>query len=300
MKKLMTNSSKFREEFLFRNNNQLKYSTFKGVKSNHQRKQQIKLLSKLLENNGFNLGDIRDENAKASKAFVAKAKSKLSKRKPQQYPFPVMDFKEKVGLENIFKVDPTWIGVISHTMDTDEPGVEDNIDVKANVQGDIKAFVKDSGNGFLGIEAEAVGVNAHRTIVLEYPFVPTTTGLWTIFAGIDFHGFFILYADDQAWNSREASIKLKVSISAAQYFPGPENTQTVLDVGDDNINTSQLFDDHAGLIYLMQFKQGDPVTVTIKISMEAYAHGDDSYAELNFQDGVANFIRASDLFVFSE
>lgn len=299
MKKLMTNSSKFREEFLFRNNNQLKHSTFKGVKANHQRKH-IKLISKLLEKNGFDLDDIRDENAKASKAFVTKAKLKLSKRKPQQYPFPNEGLKEKLEIENFFKVDPVWAVVINHTMDSDEPGVADNFEVNPNVQGDIKAFVKDTGNGLIGIEAEAVGANAHRTIVLEYTFVPTKTGLWTIFAGIDFHGFFILYADDQAWNSREASVKLKVSISGSQYFLGPENTQTVLDVGDDNINTSQLFDDHVGLVYLMQFKQGDPVTITIKISMEAHAHGDDSHAELNFQDGVANFIRASDLFVFSE
>lgn len=303
MKKSPSNSPKFREEFLFRNNTHLKLSTFKGVKSDDQKKQLkiiSKLLSKSLEKNGFDLKDIRNKNAKASEKFIAKAKSTLSKRKVQRYPFPMLDIREKIGSENFSKVDPSWIAVISHKMDADEPGVSDTLDVSPNVQGDIKAFVDDSGSGWLGIEAESVGQNAHRTVVIEYSFIPTKTGLWTIFAGVDLHGFFILYADDQAWNSREARIKLNVSISASQYFPGPEVTHSILDIGDDNINTSQLFDDHAGLVYLMQFKQGDPVAVTIKISMEAYAHGDDSYAELNFSNGAANFIRPNGLFAFCD
>lgn len=158
----------------------------------------------------------------------------------------------------------------------------------------VKLQVYDKGSGF-GWDAKADQYPHHATVVIEYEFVPDQTALWMFRSEVDFHGFYIVRADDDWWNSKEARVKIRASVKAYQYFFGAEAKYNVFSVEDDNINVATLFDESLFVDYSMNLRQGDSARVYIMLFFDAFAKGSGSYAEINFEGGNGNFVQPMSL-----
>jgi hypothetical protein len=153
--------------------------------------------------------------------------------------------------------------------------------------GQIKIKSTDSGDGW-GCWATA-GPPAPKYTTWYY-FIPDQTATWELTAITVFHGFYVLRADDGIFTCKVAKVRTTLELDVLQYYWKGVQTYKLIDISDDDINTSKNYDStqfnwvHFGL------KAGDPVWVKVEVSIDAIASGGGSYAEMNFSDGSANYI----------
>lgn len=125
----------------------------------------------------------------------------------------------------------------------------------------------------------------------NFTFTPAVTGTYGMTAVLAFHGFYVLRCDDSWWNCRDAGVRLTVQMNAHQYTDnGWKDFPALLDIEKDNTEEVTNFDRTFFLDYTAELRAGDPVIVTAKGVVQAYAHGGGAYAELNFADGTANYV----------
>jgi hypothetical protein len=169
-------------------------------------------------------------------------------------------------------------------------------DVHPSDSSQIKIMQADTGSGLLGWGASA---NNPKTADVWYNFTPHQDANYTFTAWLEFHGFYILYADDGTFTSYSAEVELQVSLQAFQFVYRPEKLFTVFDHKGQNIDVPfAAYDQVSGIFTDTQdFRAGEPVMVKAHIEVTAVANGDGSYAELNFHDGEANFIQPLGLWV---
>lgn len=139
----------------------------------------------------------------------------------------------------------------------------------------------------------AVAGPADPTFSVNFAFVPATTATYSMTAIFAFHGFYILRSDDSWWNCRHAETKLSVQMNVNQYANlGWNNFPALIDRNESNDEEVTTYDRTQFFDYTpVVLKAGDPVVVTVKGTLHAFARGSGAYAELNFQDGTANYIR---------
>ena len=126
----------------------------------------------------------------------------------------------------------------------------------------------------------------------HFTFVPATTATYEMTAVLAFHGFYVLRCDDSWWNCRDSGVRLTVQMNVNQYTDtGWHDFPPLLDVEKDNAEEVTSYDRTHFLDYTTGLRAGDPVVVTTKGVVEAYAHGAGAYAELNFEGGTANYIQ---------
>ena len=131
----------------------------------------------------------------------------------------------------------------------------------------------------------------HPEFATHFTFTPATSATYEMTAVLAFHGFYVLRCDDSWWNCRDAGVRLTVQTNVHQFTDfGWKGFPTLLDVEKDNTEEVTAFDRTFFLDYTTQLRAGEPVVVTAKGVLEAYAHGAGAYAELNFSDGTANYI----------
>lgn len=140
---------------------------------------------------------------------------------------------------------------------------------------------------------------AHTT-VWYYTYMPPHNGKYWIYAGINYHGFFVIYANDKSYNSKNAEIHVKTDIEAIQYFPRGIREHRIIDLDDDNISKSGLLDAKKIWSFNEIFGGGDLVQLRVRFAIDTDARGNGSYAEVNFQDGKANYIDAPFIFIVTE
>jgi hypothetical protein len=126
----------------------------------------------------------------------------------------------------------------------------------------------------------------------HFAFIPASTASYELTAVIAYHGFYVLVADDSAWNCRYARVTLTAEMSVHQYveagwktFPPLLNVEKQNAQEVDNFDRTFFFDTTAAL------RVGDPVVVTVRGVVEGFSDGGSTHAELNFQDGTANYIQ---------
>ena len=125
----------------------------------------------------------------------------------------------------------------------------------------------------------------------HFTFTPAETGTYEMTAVLAFHGFYVLRCDDSWWNCRDAGVRLTAQTNVHQYTDiGWKDFPALLDVEKDNTEEVTNFDRTFFLDYTTQLRAGEPVIVTAKGIVQAYAHGGGAYAELNFADGTANYV----------
>jgi hypothetical protein len=126
---------------------------------------------------------------------------------------------------------------------------------------------------------------------VHYAFVPAATASYEMTAAIAFHGFYILRCDDGVFSCRDASVKIDVQLNVHQYADTGWQDFPLLDIEKENADEITSYDRTHVLDYTTGLRIGDPVIVTVRGTAEALAHGGGAYAELNFQDGTANYIQ---------
>ncbi|WP_250487065.1 hypothetical protein [Caballeronia sp. GaOx3] len=127
---------------------------------------------------------------------------------------------------------------------------------------------------------------------IHFTFVPAATSTYEMTAVLGFHGFYILRCDDSWWNCRDSGVRLKVQMNVNQYTDTGWRDFPLLDVEKDNAEEVISYDRTHFLDYTAGLRMGDPVVVTVRGVVEAYAHGAGAYAELNFSAGTANYIQS--------
>ena len=154
--------------------------------------------------------------------------------------------------------------------------------------GNLKIEAHDSGSG-TGWWATAGPPPVPHDVV--FTFIPAETTTYEMTAIFAFHGFYVLVADDGFFTHKYAEVSMDVAMNANQYvdlgwktFPRP------IDASGDNINEFESYDRTLFFDYSAPLRAGDPVVVTARITLEAVAAGSGSHAEINFQDGTANYI----------
>ena len=124
-----------------------------------------------------------------------------------------------------------------------------------------------------------------------FQFVPDKTASWELTAVITYSGFWVLRADDGYFSCKYAGVLLRTTLDVYQYFwRGPERL-VLVDKEHAHIEDEQFVDVTPFQWMTARLRAGDPVWIRARIEMVAYASGAGSYAEINFRDGEANYIR---------
>lgn len=106
---------------------------------------------------------------------------------------------------------------------------------------------------------------------------------------VPFHGFYILYADDGFWDSKEAHARIDLSAVGYQYNYKAPGSTNVFDLGSQNINVNDRFDGWRTMYY-SDLLGADRAYIRVTASFYVYARGGGSTAQLNFSDGNANYM----------
>ncbi len=152
----------------------------------------------------------------------------------------------------------------------------------------LRAHMQGSGWSCSAVAYDPNIINAKA--VVWYTFVPEKTGFWFLFPQIDLHGFYIAVSDDSWYNCDNSSVLLKLSSNVYQYFWNGEWGYTLIDIDEGNINVHRFYDKQEILWYPVNLKAGDRTYVRVIISLHTWARGGGSYSEINFTNGVANYI----------
>lgn len=125
----------------------------------------------------------------------------------------------------------------------------------------------------------------------HFIFTPATTGTYRMTAALGFHGFYVLVSDDGRLSCRFVTVKLTVQMNVHQYVnAGWKDFPALLDIERSNVNEVTNYDRTSFFDYTAALRGGDPVIVTVKGVVHAFAHGGATHAELNFEAGTANYI----------
>jgi len=106
---------------------------------------------------------------------------------------------------------------------------------------------------------------------------------------VPFHGFYILYADDGFWDSKEAHARIDLSAVGYQYNYKATGSTNVFDMDSQNINVNDRFDGWRTMYY-PDLLGADRAYLRVTASFYVYARGGGSTAQLNFSDGNANYM----------
>jgi hypothetical protein len=157
----------------------------------------------------------------------------------------------------------------------------------------IKDSFSGQGWGWMGLAGKDV-----PPADVVFTFVPDQDGTYSLTASFAFHGFYVAKADDGAFTSKHASVSLDFSLDTFQFVDRSQKLFPLIDVGGQNIDIEfDNFDHVLTFTDTQNLRQGEPVVVTAQISVSASASGGGSYAEINFEDGDANYIEPQYLWV---
>ncbi len=142
-----------------------------------------------------------------------------------------------------------------------------------------------SGSGIFGTGA------CGGAIVIDwwFSYVPTENRNYSHTIWVPFHGFYIIYADDGFWDSKEAHARIDLSAVGYQYNYKAGGSTNVFDMDSQNINVNDRFDGWRTMYY-SDLLGADRAYLRVSASFYVYARGGGSTAQLNFSDGNANYI----------
>jgi hypothetical protein len=237
---------------------------------------------------GINLKELEEDDEKADKDL----KRHLEKVRPVFVDRPdsrASDGRSRAVLFNHFSpgniVVPTY-GIFSPPPPDSPPVVSSGW---VFTTGQVRMKASDTGSG-TGWWATAQPPPQPHDVI--FTFIPAANGAYDLTAILSFHGFYILRADDGWLTNKNAEVTLGVQMNVHQYsadlgwktFPSPLN-QSGSNIDElNNYDRTVFFDNTANL------RGGDPVVVTVRLTVIAVASGSGSYAEINFADGTANYV----------
>lgn len=151
-----------------------------------------------------------------------------------------------------------------------------------------------NGSGLFGTGAGSF------TVYLDwwFNFRPPDTRWYSHYIYTLYHGFYIVRADDGWWDSKEATVRIDQSAIGYQYNYKALANMNVLSVSSQNIDVNYRLDSWRYQYYSDQLGGGDLAYLRVSASFYVYARGGGSYAELNFSDGVANYMGTPTVYVY--
>jgi len=158
---------------------------------------------------------------------------------------------------------------------------------------DVWDEARGSGSGLFGTGAASIDVK----VDWWFHFVAPQNRNYSYYAVSPMHGFYQDYADDGFWDSKEAHVRLDISVTGYQYNWKPGVNNNVFDYDSQNINLNDRFD-NAPVVYYSDLLGADGAYLLETQSLYAYARGGGSHAELNFSDGDANYIAPPTVYVY--
>lgn len=142
-----------------------------------------------------------------------------------------------------------------------------------------------AGSGLFGTGA------CSGTLIMDWWFTyrPTVNRNYSHTIYVPYNGFYILYADDGFWDSKEAHARMDLSATGYQYTWKPTGSTNVFDWASQNINVGDRFDGWRTMYY-SDLLGADQAYLLVSASFYVYARGGGSHAQLNFAEGSANHI----------
>ena len=189
----------------------------------------------------------QEEDARNLKSYLEQKRPPLVSR-----PKKTLHFQPPTGwhapLPTVFKLPP-------------DPGY-----VPPSNSSQIKLWMADTGSG-LGWGAEAVEPDPAD---VWFYFTPHQDASYTFTAWFEFHGFYILQADDGWLTSCVAGMELKVDLTASPFVDRPKKSWEVIDYSSQNINDPFVaYDQVLGIFSDTQdFREGEPVLVHAHIGVQ--------------------------------
>jgi hypothetical protein len=145
---------------------------------------------------------------------------------------------------------------------------------------------KGSGSGIFGTGACGCTARAEW-----WYYHSTTESRWYSYTvNAPFRGFYIVYADDGFWDSKEAKAALDIDMIGYQYGYKQNVHANLLYDDSQNVNDNYRFDETATEYYGDLLGGPDFAYLRVTESLTVYARGDGSHGELNFADGTANYL----------
>ena len=159
-----------------------------------------------------------------------------------------------------------------------------NVDLWDDAQG--------SGSGLFGSGSASIDVLADWW----YYFTPNTNRWYNYTIVAPMHGFYICYADDGFWDSKEAHVRADISAVGYQYNYKATTSVNLFDYDGQNINLTNRYDTNP-VMYYSDLLGADTAYLRVTQSLYGYARGGGSHAELNFSDGAANYLAPPAVYV---
>jgi hypothetical protein len=150
---------------------------------------------------------------------------------------------------------------------------------------DLAASCFGSGSGIFGTGA------CGGTVTMEwwFSYIAPTNRNYSHTIYVPYHGFYIIYADDGFWDSKEARARIDMSAVGYQYNYKATATTNVFDMGAQNINVNDRIDGWRTMYY-SDLLGADRAYLRVSSLFYVYARGGGSTAQLNFADGNANYM----------
>ena len=151
---------------------------------------------------------------------------------------------------------------------------------------DLSDYANGSGSGIFGTGAGSF------TVYMDwwFTYVPPVNRNYGHTIWVPFHGFYILYADDGFWDSKETHARIDMSAIGYQYNYKATGTTNVFDIDSQNVNVNDRFDGWRTMYYSDLLGGTDRAYLRVTASFYVYARGGGSTAQLNFSDGNANYM----------
>jgi hypothetical protein len=151
---------------------------------------------------------------------------------------------------------------------------------------DMDDYASGAGSGLFG-----TGAGSFTTYIdWWFNFRPDTTKFYGHTIYVPYYGFYILYADDGFWDSKDAAARIDLSAKGYQYGYKPQSSNNLFNTDSQNINVNDRFDGWRTMYYGDLLAGGDQAYLLVTSSFYVYARGGGSHAEWNFSSGVANYI----------
>jgi hypothetical protein len=155
----------------------------------------------------------------------------------------------------------------------------------------IKDKEKGSGSGCVGRP-----VPVPVTKIWWYSFKPPKPGKYFFWAGVNYHGFYIVSAHDGCFSCKSAHVGASADVEVHQHGWRGTRTLSILNLGSQHINKSGLLQGSQTWKFY-EALDTSPVTVKASVAIQAQAKGSASYAEVNFADGKGAYISAPTMLV---
>ena len=156
--------------------------------------------------------------------------------------------------------------------------------------GRVKVFAMDQGHGWGCAAAAATGIE-NASVTFWFPFVPDVTGWWYLDTFVTLHGYRLLQSNGGWFTCNNSSARLAITMDVFQYGHRiSRRSWAEFNIDQGEIHEAERVDIYGQYDCRTALGGGDWVVVGLRVDLQTNARGHHSLSEINFSDGVANYI----------